>query len=107
MLQSQTQRQERLFIAFALCAFLAFALFIVPEQALAYSGGDEWGMEDLWDKIKSFFTGIPGLIIALFMLITGFGIMTKSMIGGGVIIVAAFAILMSTKIAEKVTGLVI
>jgi hypothetical protein len=109
MLQTrqEAQRQERLYVAFTLFAVLAFVLFLAPEQALAYSGQDEWGMEDLWDKIKSFFTGIPGLIIALIMLIAGFSVMTKSMIGGGIIIIAAFAILMSTKIAEKVTGLVV
>jgi hypothetical protein len=106
MIRANQILRQRALIAFFVCAVIAL-LFIFPEQAFAYSGSDEWGMEDLWDKIKSFFTGTPGLIIALFMLIVAIATMTKSMIGGGIILVAAFAILMSTRIAEKVTGLVI
>jgi uncharacterized membrane protein len=109
MLQSQQVYQERLLSALVLFALAAIIMFM-PEQAYAVntsSGDTEWGMGDVWTRIESFFRGTPGLIITLFMLIASIYTATKSMIMGGIILVAAIAIFYSTRIAQAVTGLVI
>jgi ABC-type dipeptide/oligopeptide/nickel transport system permease subunit len=104
-------RSNNRFGVFFLVALFAL-LVVLPDTALAYGGGSgggekDFGLGEVWTRIKEAISGLPGMIISLCMLITAIVAFFRQMfIPAFIITIIAFAVFSLPKIAESVSGLV-
>jgi hypothetical protein len=103
--------KERFFFVALACAIIA-VLFIVPEQAFAYTPttNDEWGMggdKGIWEKVKSFFRSVPGLLVCFLCFLTSLFAFTKSIIMGATLLILSIIGISLPAIVEAFVGLVI